>query len=445
MPTHHHPLLDKLKATVIDGETFLVALSGGADSVALLSALTETGHQCRAVHCNYHLRGYESDRDENHARSIASRLGVDIDVIQCDVNEHRASHPGESIEMACRELRYTAFRQLLSTHALDSIATGHHREDNIETMLLNMLRGSGLKGLAAMRPRRGNIVRPLLDCTKPMILDYLNSRQLDYVTDSSNLSNDYRRNALRNDIIPAITRYFPNAELGITQTIQSLTNQRDLLADYATHLKARYVTADGSIRLSELTACEKHPQATLFELLNEPDYRGYNIDIINSIVDRSNTSGLTFSGTDGSAYLLQYGLLTPIHDTVNADPEIVIDNPADPASWAPYFEASIITPDNFNPQRDAATAYFDADKLTTYRRIILRHPRPGDRLYPWGMNGSRLLSDIFTDLHTPQLARRTTWVLDADDTILWLAGIRASRYAAVTSSTTRILRLHLLP
>lgn len=434
------PLLKLVSEVTIPGESFLVTLSGGADSVALLIALSSLGHHCHAVHCNYHLRGNESVRDERHAREVAGHYGVDIDVIHCDVNAYRMAHPGESVEMACRAIRYEAFERIRTEHSLDSIAIGHHIEDNIETMLLNMLRGSGIKGLAAMRPRRGLYVRPLLGCTKQMILDFLESKGASYVTDSSNLSNDYRRNALRNDIIPAITRYFPDSITGMTHTLDALASQRNLLEDTVGHLADRYCMPDGTIDLDSIITEVPHPEATLFELLNRPDYRGYNRDIIGNIITRHRSSGLTFSGTDGSSYRLDHGRLEPVNDNIDDTFEIHLDS-ADPVSWPRPMDADIIQPGDFKPRRDPSTAYFDADVIRQYDRIILRHPRPGDRLQPWGMTGSRLLSDIFTDLHATRRQRQASWVLEADGIILWLAGIRASRLASVTHATRRILRL----
>lgn len=435
-------LLEHVAEVARPGESFLVTLSGGADSVALLVALSSLGHHCRAVHCNYHLRGEESNRDERHARDVAGKCGVEIDVIQCDVDAYRDSHPGESVEMACRAIRYGEFERLRATYSLDSIAVGHHIEDNIETMLLNMLRGSGVKGLAAMRPRRGVYVRPLLKCTRTMILDFLHEHGTGYVTDSTNLSNDYRRNAIRNDIIPAITRYFPDAVTGMTHTLSALASQRDLLDDTVTRIAGKYCKPDGTIELHLLIDEVPHPCAILFELLNRPDYRGYNANIIENIIQGAKRSGLTFSGTDGSAYRLDHGLLEPITDETGYNDEITV-NPADHGSWAPILEAELISREDFHPQRDPSTAYFDADVLSRYKHIILRHPRQGDRLQPWGMKGSRLLSDIFTDRHATRRERGMTWVLEADGIILWLAGIRASRHATVTAATRHILRLHL--
>lgn len=421
------------------GESFLVTLSGGADSVALLVALTSLGHRCRAIHCNYHLRGDESDRDEMHASDVARQCGVEIDIIQCDVSTYRSTHPGQSIEMACRSIRYEAFERLRAKHALDSIAIGHHLEDNVETMMLNMLRGTGIKGLAAMRPRRGVFVRPLLRCTKPLIVSYLQEKGIGYVTDSSNLSNDFRRNALRNDILPAIKKYFPDALTGMSHTLDALSNQRNILEITIDEEYERYCKADGTIELERLLNETHYPTDTLlFEILNRPDYRGYNLDTVANIIRSAGASGLKFGGTDDSSYLLDHGNLVPINEDINPHQEIAIDI-SNLQSWPSFIKADIITHDEFRPQRDPMTAYFDADELNNCKYIILRHPRPGDRLQPWGMKGSRLLSDIFTDRHYTHRQRNMSWVLEADGRILWLVGIRASRHATVTTKTGRIL------
>lgn len=441
--------LDKVAGGVLEGESFLVTLSGGADSVALLGALTQLGHVCRAVHCNFGLRGAESERDERHARDVARRLGVDIDVIACDVEAYRQAHPGTSVEMACRDLRYEAFERLRVEHGLDSIAVGHHLEDNIETMLINMLRGSGIKGLAAMRSRRGHYVRPMLGCTRDEILAYLDSRSLRYVTDSSNLTSDYRRNALRNEIIPLMQRYFPTAMPGMAHTLDALASQRNLLEDRVAGLKSEYVAENGTIDVAKISAYENYPADVLFELLNSPDYRGYNRAMVHDILEHVVKARLggRFAGTDGSGYLLDRNGLVPVEECRRDDEEIVM--PVDDLSKiSEFFDAEIIEPGDFRPTRDPEYAYYDLDVLkASFRTLVLRHPRPGDRLQPWGMKGSRLLSDIFTDLHYSLTDRNAAWVLaaiDADghETLLWLVGIRASRHAAVTPATGRILRLH---
>ena len=181
----------------------LVALSGGADSVALLRLLLRLGYTCHAAHCNFHLRGDESERDELFVRQLCQRLGVTLHVQDFATADYAAAHK-VSIEMAARQLRYDWFKRLRAETGCQAVAVAHHRDDNVETLLLNLLRGSGLHGLTGMDYRRDGIVRPLLDVSRQQLTGYLGKLGQDYVTDSTNLQPDVRRNRLRLQVLPLL-------------------------------------------------------------------------------------------------------------------------------------------------------------------------------------------------------------------------------------------------
>ena len=185
------------------GQPILVALSGGADSVALLRALHEAGCHSHAAHCNFHLRGDESMRDEQFVRDLCARLEIPLTVKDFDVAAWQQAHGG-SVEMACRELRYAWFEQERERLQCSVIAVAHHADDQIETFFLNLLRGTGIKGLTGMSRLSGHIWRPLLVVSRQDILDYLFEIGQGYVTDSTNAQNDYRRNRLRNIVLPIV-------------------------------------------------------------------------------------------------------------------------------------------------------------------------------------------------------------------------------------------------
>ena len=172
-----------------DGGPVIVALSGGADSVALLAVMTALGYDCIAAHCNFGLRGGESERDMAHASAVASRLGARLETVRFDVPA-RCAATGESVEMACRELRYEWFEKLKRRYGAQALLTGHHRDDNVETMFLNLLRGAGIRGVAGISAAGDRRMSPMLAMSRADILDYLRLRGLDYVTDSSNLTTD---------------------------------------------------------------------------------------------------------------------------------------------------------------------------------------------------------------------------------------------------------------
>jgi len=204
----------------------VATVSGGADSVALLSALTSCkGLDVVVAHCNFHLRGDESMRDQRVVESLCADLGVWLCVRDFDVSGYMAAHKGVSVEMACRELRYEWFRSLKSIVSADRIATGHNADDNIETLFLNLLRGSGTMGLKGMLPDTGVIWRPLLGIHRKEILDYLECKNLDYITDSSNLSSDYRRNFIRNEVLPLLRTRWEGLDSALDRTLHHLLEE----------------------------------------------------------------------------------------------------------------------------------------------------------------------------------------------------------------------------
>lgn len=185
------------------GRRVVVGLSGGPDSVALLAALTRLGYRCVAAHCHYGLRGAESDRDRNHALGIARSLGAEWRETAFDTRAYCRLH-SLGLEEGCRELRYGWFHTLARELDAQAIAVAHHRADRIETMLINLLRGTGLSGLRGIRPRNGMVVRPLLGATRRQIDAFLLAEGLEGVTDSSNLADDFLRNRLRHNVVPAL-------------------------------------------------------------------------------------------------------------------------------------------------------------------------------------------------------------------------------------------------
>ncbi len=201
---------------------YLVALSGGADSVALLIAMHELGFNVEGIHCNFHLRGEESDRDENFCQSLCERLGIRLHIAHFATKEYAESHK-ISIEMAARFLRYDYFEKLRKDVGAADIAVAHHRDDSVETVILNLIRGTGIHGLTGIVPRRGHIVRPLLAVGREEIEAFLASRQQPYITDSSNLTDDVMRNKIRHHIVPAMLEASPSATDAILLTRQWLT------------------------------------------------------------------------------------------------------------------------------------------------------------------------------------------------------------------------------
>ncbi|MBO5874013.1 MAG: tRNA lysidine(34) synthetase TilS, partial [Rikenellaceae bacterium] len=189
------------KALLTPSDKVLVALSGGADSVALIRVLLSLGYTCECAHCNFHLRGEESDRDETFVRHLCQKLNVKLHITHFDTNEF-AKEQHLSIEMAARKLRYDWFEELRKQNDASAIAVAHHRDDSVETFMLNLIRGTGINGLKGIAARNGHIIRPLLKESRESVIDYLNGIGQDFITDSTNLQDEYMRNKIRLNILP---------------------------------------------------------------------------------------------------------------------------------------------------------------------------------------------------------------------------------------------------
>lgn len=422
------------------GAPVVVALSGGADSVALLAILKALGYDCRAAHCNFHLRGQESMRDMRHAADIAGRLDIDIYIRDFDVEAYRREHPC-SVEMACRDLRYAWFSSLLDREAAQAVAVGHHSEDRVETFMLNLMRGTGIAGLTSMRPRSANVVRPLLCLTRPEIEAYLAARSLTYVDDSSNASDVHRRNRLRNNILPALEEAFPGAAAAIMRTVANLEATEKVYRS-AIDLKIREYSKDNVTDIRRL-AEDESAHSILFEMLHP---LGFTPAQISDMLSAANSSGSRFLSCGSTVVAeLSHGSLrltdaAAIDRLLNADTYVVDlrHDIAEPVMLA----VSQMPVENFHPEgAGASVAYFDAAALDGNPVWELRHPRRGDRMVPFGAVKSKLLSDIFASAKYSAADKREQWVLTRDGEIVWLPGLRNSALWSVGPATKRYIRL----
>lgn len=395
----------------------LVALSGGADSVALLRALLATGFECYAAHCNFHLRGEESMRDERFVRDLCQQFNVPLTVKDCDVDTYQQEYGG-SVEMACRDLRYTWFEQERQRLGCELIAVAHHADDQVETFFLNLLRGTGLRGLSGMRRLNGRIWRPLLGVTRDEILDYLISIDQDHVDDSTNVENDYRRNRLRNIVLPVIEQQFHQSRERIIDTMANLRRDNELLTQMANNALPDERHFDSAMLCS-------HPQGPtlLYHRIRHLGFNRYQCEqAINAA--RQSRSGSYFIGNGFTLHVNRQTL--DIETAIETESiEIPIDLSQDLLHPVLISISSNNAP--FSPLMCDGKNKVAFDKaIMACNRVVLRHWREGDRFKPFGMQGSKLLSDLFNDLKLNHDAKASAWLLEADGDILWVLGFRAS-------------------
>ena len=411
----------------------LVALSGGADSVALLVVLHKLGYECEAIHCNFHLRGEESNRDEHFAGELCARLGIGMHTVHFDTNTY-AKEKGISIEMAAREQRYAAFEEHRMAIGAQAIAVAHHRDDSAETLLLNLIRGTGIKGLRGIQPKNGYIVRPLLCVGRDEIIDYLKWRGERYITDSTNLTCDYTRNRIRLELIPKMAEINPSILSTLAATAQRLSDA-ELIYSHAIDEAIKRIRQENTINIEALKN-EIAPAAILNGILSP---LGFNSTQIEDIAHSMHNEGAKqFHATAWSVVKDRERLIiAPRKEFEQQDMVLPAEGTVETAEGA-----LTITQGEFNglipKQRNIAC--LDAEKL--HLPLTLRGTRSGDRFAPFGMRGTKLVSDYLTDRKKSILEKQAQLVVaDATGEIVWLVGERPSARCSINERTRKIVLL----
>lgn len=419
----------------------LVGLSGGADSVALLALLVQLGYPCVALHANFHLRGDESMRDEQFAENMARRLRVPFHKTDFDTAAYASEHH-VSIEMAARELRYAWFEDMRQRCGAQAIAVAHHRDDSVETVLMNLLRGTGIRGLSGIRPRNGYVVRPLLPVSRSEILEWLAQQQLQYVTDSTNLSDAYTRNFIRLRVLPLLEELNPSAREAIARTAAHMADTEAIYL-YVVENARRELWEDGSrIPIARLIRYPS-PATILYELLKPYGFSPQTADDVFRSLEKE--PGRMFYSSD---YCLlkdrEYLLLKPVKSQPSAEEYIITEEDILKGVWnGPVglsFATSVFTED-FYIQKDKRTAYFDLEKLSF--PLTLRRWKSGDLFVPFGMKGRKKLSDYFSDNKFSRMDKAAAWILCSGSNIVWVVGERADNRFRIGKTTNKILAARL--
>lgn len=398
-------------------DKILVTLSGGADSVALLRLLLSFGYTCEAAHCNFHLRGEESDRDEAFVRRLCTEQQIPLHTIHFET-KRVAEERHISIEMAARDLRYEWFEKIRIQCGATVIAVAHHQDDSVETLLLNLIRGTGINGLRGIHPKNGYIVRPLLCLGREEITGYLNSIGQDYVTDSTNLQDEYTRNKIRLNLIPMMQEINPSVKESILNTAEHLSDAAILYKKCIEEGKVRVQTEKG-ICIDALMH-EPAPETLLFEILHP---LGFNATQVTDLYHALNGQPGKVFMTDGWRVLKdrEYLLVEPLQEAI---PPVL------------EMKEYIYTPDFIIP-RDKETACLDADKLLS--PLSLRLWQQGDSFVPFGMKGRKKVSDYLTNRKLPLSQKEQQWVLCCGNDIVWLVEERTDNRFRVDENTKRVL------
>ena len=436
---------------------YLVALSGGADSVALLLCLKELGYCVEAVHCNFHLRGEESLRDEQFCEKLCQREGIPLHKAHFDTQAYADLHK-VSIEMAARELRYRYFFQLKEALSADGVCVGHHKEDSVETILINLVRGTGLSGLMGIRPRNHDVIRPLLCVTRQEIEDYLQKYAVSFVIDSTNLVDDVVRNKIRLNVLPQLSEINPSVTDAILATANHLSEVDAIVQESLKSALGKAISFVGSASQVSLNSLSNEPfqvDLSVVRAFPSPSYLlfyilkplGFSSSQIAEMVSHldGQTGQLWYSSTHEVTHDRGVFMILPREET---EPhQLVI-----PETGRYVYDEQlslrlterVLTPSS-NVSFSKNPTVVDLDSSSIRFPLSLRRVAEGDRFTPLGMRGTQLVSDFLTNLKRNRFEKRNQLVLlDATGTILWVLGLRINDHFKLTSQSTSCLQIEIL-
>ena len=408
-------------------KTYLLAVSGGSDSTCLSAIFNKIGVQFSTAHCNFQLRGEESNGDEEFVRTFIKENKIEGHFIRFETKK-LALENKSSIQEEARSLRYNWFKQLRTQHHFDYIVTAHHEDDKIETFLINQIRGSGIKGLTSIPINKNKIIRPLLAVSKDEINQYLIENNIAYRNDSSNESLKYSRNYLRHKIIPNLDNVHPNAKKGILKTIANLIETEEYLNLKIAEDKAKIVSKTSDIIKIELSS---NPSSfLLYNIVN--DY-GFN---------KTHLSDLLNSKQKGKTVLnAKYRMLL--------DDNSILVSPIAQKNTQEYLitkKGTITTPIHLEISEETGQtdfqpniAYLDANKVSF--PFTLRKWRKGDKFIPLGMKGNKKVSDYFIDLKLNQLEKENCWILESNNKICWIVGYRQDERSKIKKDTINYIKI----
>ena len=412
-----------------NGATVIVGLSGGCDSVVLLHILHRMSYRCMAAHCNFHLREEESNQDEHFVEKFCAELNIPLEITHFDTLNYAREHQ-LSIELAARELRYKWFESLRQKHNAEAIAVGHHADDQAETLLMHLVRGSGLNGLCGMHPRNGHIVRPLLQLTRKEIEAYALQEHLSYVTDSTNADTQIRRNYFRHEIIPMLEKINPQIVQTLNHTCQHLQGYQQFIQAETTRLREKCLVKEGNTDYIDLQQLCQHEswKTWLYELLTPYGLQGDQVEQLTRSI-HARHSGKQYMSASHRCLLDRTKLiLQPLISKTEVVPTLLQRN---------YPRKNM----GAFPPADAPTVCIDADKVKG--TLHLRHWQEGDTFRPIGMKGNKKLSDFFTDQKLSLFEKEQIWLVCDDENIIWVVGHRIDDRYKVTPETHTLLELTL--
>ena len=430
-------MIDKVRKFIekekllLPNATVIVGLSGGMDSMVLLDLLTLLGYECVAAHCNFHLRGEESNRDAAFVKKWCKDIDIPFTSIDFDTAQYAADNK-ISIEMAARELRYEWFEIVRRQYEAEAVAVAHHKDDSVETVLLNLIRGTGIKGLTGITPKNRDVVRPLLCVTRKEIEEYITGRDMPYMSDSTNDEDVFVRNSLRLNIIPQLEKLNPSVKEAVWRTSQNLSEVEKVYSN-SVQKTIKELFQNDKIDISKLR--ESHsPRSVLFEILSPLSFGPSVIEDIYHGME-SPSGKVFYSKSHRLIRDRDFFILDRINENSSNEEFFYIDSSTDemahPLALTLRREKMPV-----NIQKNSRFLYADMDKLKF--PLTVRRWKEGDWFIPFGMKGRKKVSDYFTDRKYSLKQKEEAWILLSGDDIVWIVGERPDERFKVTEKSRKV-------
>lgn len=421
------------------GQRVLLAVSGGIDSMVLLHLLERSGFDYGIVHCNFHLRGEESDGDEQFVREQVEQHGTVSFFKDFDTEEY-ARLSGISIEMAARQLRYEYFEQIRVEHSFDLVATAHHQDDLIETFFLNLTRKTGIHGLTGIKEKNGNIIRPLLFADRSEIEKYAAKHFIEFREDSSNIEVVFQRNFLRHKILPLFSELNSAFKKNLLASISNL-KEAEVIYDFVLENEKKELVKEtnGQVLIDiELLKQSSFPKTVLLEILSEFNFNPTVVEEVLQSLDSS--SGKQFYSRTHRLVRDREQLF--ISEQKEGEEKIYYIENDDMELFEPL-DISIEKLDvrGFNIIKDSKVGCIDADEITF--PLLIRKWKQGDYFQPLGMQGMKKVSDFFIDQKIPLHEKENTWLLCSGKKIVWIMGHRLDERFKITPETRQVLKIQI--
>lgn len=423
-----------------NNQTILLAVSGGIDSMILCDLFLKSNFKFAIAHCNFHLRGEESNRDERFVREYAQKNNIKIHVKDFDTYSYM-KEKGKSMQVSAREMRYSWFNELLKEEGYSYIATGHHIDDSIETFFMNILRGTGIAGLHGILQKVNLVIHPLLFTGRAEIVNYQKENKLEFVEDSSNATTKYTRNKIRHELIPLVKEIAPNFDKIISKEIERFRETEVVFRSVINDAKTELLEIENqTIKISIEKLKSYVPQKIfMYEILSD---FGFNEATINSIEDALlETSGKQFYSETHRLVKDRDYLLIVKNKPQNLNQYLIEESQT--SVYSPIILHMEILKDlqYVKIPKNKEVAMLDYDKLSF--PLILRKWKKGDSFFPYGLQGEKKISEFYKNLKYSILDKENQWLLCSENDIIWVVGQRIDDRYKITKSTKTIFKIEL--